>query len=57
MKCPICELFARDLRFGTHELLDQHAHKFYGLSLDQLPDADSSDQIGADQPVGYLRTF
>ena len=40
MKCPVCELFGRELRFETRRLLDQHSLRFHGLSVTQLEDRD-----------------
>lgn len=36
MKCPVCEQFGHDLDFPKRRDLDQHAHKFHGLSVGQL---------------------
>jgi len=38
MKCPVCELFGRELHFQTRRLLDQHSSRFHGLSAAQLQD-------------------
>jgi hypothetical protein len=44
MKCPVCELFGRELHFQTRRLLDQHSSRFHGLSAAQLQDHDPDDQ-------------
>jgi hypothetical protein len=36
MKCPVCELFGRELRFANRRELDQHSSRFHGLSANQL---------------------
>ena len=36
MKCPVCEQFGRDLDFQKRSDLDRHAHRFHGLSVEQL---------------------
>lgn len=43
MKCPVCELFGRELNFQTRRDLDQHASRFHGLSVAQLHDPDRID--------------
>ena len=45
MKCPICELFGRELHFQTRKLLDQHSNRFHGLSVDQIKDSDQQDRF------------
>jgi hypothetical protein len=44
MKCPVCELFGRELHFQTRRLLDQHSCRFHGLSAAQLENRDESVQ-------------
>jgi hypothetical protein len=36
MKCPVCELFGRELRFETRRDLNQHASRFHGVTGAQL---------------------
>jgi hypothetical protein len=43
MKCPVCELFGRELHFQTRKLLDQHSSRFHGLSAAQLQDSGVDD--------------
>ncbi len=43
MKCPVCELFGRELHFQTRRLLDQHSSRFHGLSAAQLEDHEQDD--------------
>jgi hypothetical protein len=43
MKCPVCELFGRELHFQTRRLLDQHSSRFHGLSAAQLEDHDGDE--------------
>jgi hypothetical protein len=43
MKCPVCELFGRELHFQTRRLLDQHSSRFHGLSAAQLRDREFDD--------------
>jgi hypothetical protein len=42
MKCPIYELFGRELRFESRRLLDLHSSRFHGLSVTQLQDRHQS---------------
>src|ERR1017187_3198408 len=51
MKCPVCELFGRELHFQTRRLLDQHSSRFHGLSAAQLQDRDLDDHPEANQPI------
>jgi hypothetical protein len=54
MKCPVCELFGRELHFQNRKLLDQHSSRFHGLSAAQLEDRDDDDHpetAGASRPV------
>jgi hypothetical protein len=44
MKCPVCELFGRELHFQTRRLLDQHSCRFHGLSAAQLENRDEIAQ-------------
>jgi hypothetical protein len=51
MKCPVCELFGRELHFQSRRLLDQHSSRFHGLSATQLEDRDHGDQPEANRPM------
>ena len=51
MKCPVCELFGRELHFQTRRLLDQHSSRFHGLSAAQLEDRDHGEVVEANRPV------
>jgi hypothetical protein len=50
MKCPVCELFGRELHFQTRRLLDQHSSRFHGLSAAQLRDRELEDHPEAQRP-------
>jgi hypothetical protein len=45
MKCPVCELFGRELHFQTRRLLDQHSSRFHGLSAAQLEARAHGDRL------------
>jgi hypothetical protein len=51
MKCPVCELFGRELHFQNRKLLDQHSSRFHGLSAAQLEDRSSGDHPEANRPL------
>lgn len=50
MKCPICELFGRELHFQTRKLLDQHSSRFHGLSAAQLDGSEHAEPVDASHP-------
>jgi hypothetical protein len=52
MKCPICELFGRELRFESRRLLDLHSSRFHGLSVTQLQDRRPTCSHGTDSSIG-----
>jgi len=51
MKCPVCELFGRELHFQTRKLLDQHSSRFHGLSAAQLQDHDGDEHSELSRPA------
>jgi len=51
MKCPVCELFGRELHFQSRKLLDQHSSRFHGLSATQLEDYDHIEHPEANRPM------
>ena len=51
MKCPVCELFGRELHFQNRKLLDQHSSRFHGLSAAQLEDREDDDHPPAPRPI------
>jgi hypothetical protein len=55
MKCPVCELFGRELHFQNRKLLDQHSSRFHGLSAAQLEDRDNGDHPPAGKPAEVHR--
>lgn len=50
MKCPVCELFGRELHFQNRRLLDQHSSRFHGLSAAQLEDYDGDEHPELSRP-------
>jgi len=55
MKCPVCELFGRELHFQTRRLLDQHSSRFHGLSAAQLEDRRNGDRPEANRTAEVHR--
>jgi len=56
MKCPVCELFGRELHFQTRRLLDQHSSRFHGLSAAQLQDHGDDEPEVSRPAVGANRS-
>jgi len=56
MKCPVCELFGRELHFQTRRLLDQHSSRFHGLSAAQLQDGDEENSEVSRPATGANRS-
>lgn len=55
MKCPVCELFGRELRFETRRDLNQHASRFHGVTGAQLTDSQRHGYVARDEKGDALR--